>query len=26
MRQIMDFYKTITPKFPEKFSLDVRYQ
>lgn len=25
MREIMDFYQHITGKFPEKFSLDVRY-
>ncbi len=25
MRKIMDFYKTITPKHPEKYSLDQRY-
>jgi len=26
MAPIMDFYSTITPKFPEQFSLDQRYQ
>lgn len=25
MRSIMDFYREIAPKFPEKFSLDLRY-
>lgn len=25
MRSIMDFYSTITPKFPENFALDQRY-
>ena len=25
MKKIMDFYKNITPKNPEKFSLDERY-
>lgn len=25
MREIVQFYKDITPKFPEKFSLDKRY-
>jgi len=25
MREIMDFYRPITPKFPEKFSLDLDY-
>jgi 1-acyl-sn-glycerol-3-phosphate acyltransferase len=25
MKQIMDFYRNITPKFPEKFSLDINY-
>ena len=25
MKEIMDFYKTIHPKFPEKFSVDKRY-
>ena len=25
MKKIMDFYKTKTPKFPEKFSIDLRY-
>lgn len=25
MKVILDFYKTITPKFPEKFILDERY-
>ena len=23
MKKVMDFYKTITPKFPEKFSVDL---
>lgn len=26
MKEIMDFYKTIQPKFPEKFCTDKRYQ
>jgi len=25
LKPVMDFYKTIAPKFPEKFSLDERY-
>lgn len=25
MKVILDFYKTITPKYPEKFSLDERF-
>ncbi|RMG79112.1 MAG: acyltransferase, partial [Bacteroidetes bacterium] len=25
LKKIMDFYKTITPKYPEKFSVDERY-
>ncbi|TAE01273.1 MAG: glycerol acyltransferase [Bacteroidetes bacterium] len=25
MREIMDFYKEITPKYPERFSVDLRY-
>ena len=25
MKKIMEFYKNITPKFPEKYSLDQRY-
>ena len=25
MREIMDYYKDITPKFTEKFNLDERY-
>lgn len=25
LRAIMDFYKNITPKFPEKYSTDLRY-
>ncbi len=25
MKKIMDFYKNFTPKFPEKFSLDLQY-
>ena len=25
MKKIMDFYKTKTPKFPEMFSVDLRY-
>jgi hypothetical protein len=25
MREIMDFYKNITPKFPEKFAVDKSY-
>lgn len=25
MKQMMDFYKTIHAKFPEKFSVDIRY-
>jgi 1-acyl-sn-glycerol-3-phosphate acyltransferase len=25
LREIMAFYKTKTPKFPEKFSVDLRY-
>lgn len=26
LKKIMDFYKTKTPKFPEKFSVDIRYK
>ena len=26
MKKIMAFYQTVSPKFPEKFSIDIRFQ